>query len=315
MARARARRFGALSLVASVALAALAACGGDRETTATATALDDEAVTIGSFDFTESQVVAEIYGQALEAEGVPVVRAFDIGPRELVAPALQRGLIELVPEYAGTALQFVLLNSSGDVASQLDAAATHEALDAALQGTDVVPLEASPAMDNNTFVVTAETAARLDLETLSDLAPIAHELSFGGPPECENRPLCLAGLRDRYGIEFREVVSLDAGGALTLQALEGGYIDVALLFSTDPAIGDDGLVELRDDRRLQPAENVTPLVRTEVVDRWGDDVVATLDAVSARLTTDVLQRLNRQIADGSGLVAVAGTWLAQEGLR
>ena len=141
-------------------------------------------------------------------------------------------------------------------------------------------LAPSPAQDANTFVVTRETAEREHLRTLSDLAAVAPEMTFAGPPECPSRPFCLLGLERVYGLSFREVLALDAGGPLTHQAIASRDVDVALLFTTDPALIDGTLVELEDDRDLQPAENVTPLVRSDVVDHFGPDLVARMDTIS-----------------------------------
>jgi osmoprotectant transport system substrate-binding protein len=267
-------------------------------------------VTVASFDFAESRLLAEIYAGALERADLPVRRALGLGPRELVAPALVSGLVDVVPEYAGTAVQFMSL---GRAASEPDVATTHAALVDALEGTSAQALAPAPAQDANAFVVRRAVADRLNLETLSDLRGAARRLSFGGPPECATRPLCLDGLRDVYGIEFAEVVALDAGGPLTRQALATGIVDVALLFSTDPAIGDDELVELVDDRALQPAENVTPIVRRAAVDRFGPRLVDTLDAVSARLDTETLRQLNAR-ASRDSVRAIATQWLDDEQL-
>jgi osmoprotectant transport system substrate-binding protein len=274
--------------------------------------LGDDAITVGSFDFAESEVLAEIYGQALENGGFHVRRAFHLGPREFVAPALMRGLLELVPEYAGTALQFASL---GRQSSTADVRATRDDLVQTLANHHVTALEPSPAQDANTFVVTRATAARYGLRTLSDVAKIAPELTFGGPPECPSRPQCLAGLERVYKLKFKEFVRLDAGGPVTRQALKDGYVDVALLFTTDPAIERGGLVELTDDRGLQPAENVIPLVRTEIVEQFGPEMVKLIDAVSARLTTAVLGDLNAEVAGGKTEAAVAAGWLKVEDLR
>jgi osmoprotectant transport system substrate-binding protein len=274
--------------------------------------LGDDAITVGSFDFAESEVLAEIYGQALEKGGFHVRRAFHLGPREFVAPALTRGLLELVPEYAGTALQFASL---GRESSTADVRATRDDLVQTLAKDHVTALEPSPAQDANTFVVTRATAARYGLRTLSDVARVAPELIFGGPPECPSRPQCLAGLERVYKLKFKEFVRLDAGGPVTRQALKDGYVDVALLFTTDPSIDRGGLVELIDDRGLQPAENVIPLVRTEIVDRFGPEMVKLIDAVSARLTTAVLSDLNAEVASGKTEAAVAAGWLKVENLR
>jgi osmoprotectant transport system substrate-binding protein len=296
-----------------ITVGVLAGCGGADRATAppTPSAVDDDAITVASFDFAESRVLAELYAQALEARGLTVHRAIGIGPRELVGPALALGLVELVPEYAGTALGFLSL---GQVDATADAAATHQALVDTAASRHLAALAAAPAQNANTFVVTRETAARDHLQRVSDLAAVAPELTFGGPPECPTRPLCLQGLGSRYGVHFGDVIAIDeAGGPSTRAALEQGAIDVGLLFTTDPALQGGDLVALEDDRGLQPAENVTPLVRAEVLDRWGPEVSATLDALSARLTTDVLRRLDGAAASASP-ASVARDWLQQESL-
>ncbi len=286
------------------------ACGQDDRPASTPSALDDDAVTVGSFDFAESALLSELYAQALEGEGYAVERAGAVGPREIVAPALVRGLLELVPEYAGTALTFLSL---GDTSPTADAASTHEALSRSAAERGLVALAPSPAQDANAFVVTRATAERLGVEKLSDLAPLAGDLSFGGPPECATRPLCLEGLQDHYGIKFGTVLALDPAGPRTREALQDGAIDVALMFTTAATIDADDLVVLADDRQLQPAENVTPLVRQDVVDRWGQELVDTVDAVSERLTTDELRRLNALLDAGTPRT-VAAEWLREQGL-
>jgi osmoprotectant transport system substrate-binding protein len=291
------------------ALVVLGACAGGDEGSTPQTALADDAITVGSFDFQESVVLAELYSQALERAGYRVQRQFDLGPRELVGPALTAGLIELVPEYGGTALEFVSLGASRATS---DPSATHEGLTQALADTTVRALAAAPAQDANTFVVTADTAARLDLDEVSDLAAVADKLTFGGSDECATRRLCLIGLRDVYDVTFDQVVALDPGGPATRQALLGGQIDVGLLFTTDPAIGTEEFVELVDDRRLQPAENVTPLIRREVVERFGEDVVSVIDDVSRHLTTDAVRELNASASgepESGDPAAVAAAWL------
>ena len=297
--------------LSAASLLLLPACASDGDEVTESSALDDDAITVGSFDFQESVVLAEVYSQALERAGYTVQREFDLGPRELVGPALTAGLIEMVPEYAGTALEFVSLGASRATS---DAAATHEGLTKALSATAVRPLSAAPAENANTFVVTADTAARFDLDEVSDLAAVADKLTFGGSDECATRRLCLLGLRDVYDVTFEDVVALDPGGPATRQALQNGGIDVALLFTTDPAIEGEGLVELVDDRGLQPAENVTPLIRREVVERFGDDVVAVIDEVSHHLTTAAVRGLNAAAGEERGDPAtIAAEWLRSVG--
>jgi len=173
----------------------------------------------------------------------------------------------------------------------------------------------SAAQDANVIVVTAATAARYGLRSVADLARVAPRLVFGGPPECRERAYCLLGLKQVYGLRFRVFLPLDAGGPLTLQALEAGDIGVALLFSTDPAITADHLVVLADDRGLQPAENVVPLVRRDAVARYGPRLLAVLNTVSARLTTGSLRALDaRAQLPGKAPRLVAGSWLRTQGL-
>lgn len=290
---------------------AVAACSSGSGTDATVPVVRDSVV-VASFDFPESELLAEIYSQTLEADGVAVERSFNAGPRELVLPALVDGLVDFVPEYAGTALQFL---SAGRRTADADARATSDALRDAVDGLPVRALAPAPAQDANTFVVDRETAARYGLETLSDLRTVAGSLVFGGPPECPTRPFCLEGLDRVYGITFGEVVSLDTGGPLTHQALDLGGIDVALLFTTDPRLDGTGLVELTDDLGLQPAENITPLVHRDVVARLGDRLVAVVNSTSAHLTTAALRDLNEQVASGEDDIAmIAARWLDTEGL-
>jgi osmoprotectant transport system substrate-binding protein len=299
------RRTAAAIVVCALALAGCASAEPSRPLTA----LGDDAITVGSFDFPESVLLAEIYSQALEAAGFRIERAFGLGQRELVGPALRAGLIELVPEYAGSALGFASL---GAVDPSADVTSTHRSLTATAAENGLIALSSSPGQNANTFVVTRETARRYELAQLSDLSRVAGELVLGGPPECPARPLCLLGLQERYGLEFAEFVALDAGGPLTHQALRSGNADVALLFTTDPALGD--YTELTDDRRLQPAENVTPLLRSEVVEQWGTALIAVIDAVTGELSSEALRELNAADAEQPGAAdvpAIAATWLRE----
>jgi osmoprotectant transport system substrate-binding protein len=288
-----------------------AGCSGSDDLDSASDVLGDDTLTVAAFAFAESEVLAEVYAQALQQAGVDTEVAPGQGARELIQPALAGGLVELVPEYAGTAVDFLSL---GSVAPAADLAATRASLDDLLRGGPVMALASAPAQDTNVVVVTRETAGRLGLATISDLAAVADGLTFGGPPECPQRVFCLPGLEEAYDLRFERFVPLDAGGPLTHQALTGGHVDVGLLFSTDPGLAADDLVVLADDLGVQPAENVTPMVRREAVDRWGDTLTATVDAVSARLTTDTLVSLNAGTAAGLSPRDVAAEWLAAEGL-
>jgi osmoprotectant transport system substrate-binding protein len=295
-------------VVWSSTLLLLVACAGSEPPPDTS-ALGDDAVTIGSFDFPESALLAELYAQALEGHGIRVERRFGLGPRELVLPALQRGLIELVPEYVGSALAF--LGGSPSPATT----PTLLRLRGILAGRGLAALAPAPAQDQNGFVVTPTTAERLDVERLSDLGPHAQELTLGGPPECPTRALCLQGLEDTYGLRFGGFLALDAGGPLTLEALLSGVIDVGLMFTTDGTIERRGLILLADDLDLQPAENVTPILRNDVLRRFGPEIGSALDAVSAALDTQTLRGLNAAVDAGEPVDAVARRWLDDHGLR
>ncbi len=284
-----------------------AACASAAGRTAERSALGDGAITVASFDFPESEVLAELYAQVLEGHGFRVDRQLDLGPRELVDPALQRGLVELVPEYAGSAAEFFGATASSDPV------ATHDQLVAALGPRGLSALDASPAQDRNVFVVTTATANRLHLQTLSDLRQYANGLTFGGPPECPQRELCLLGLRRIYGLTFQAFAPLDAGGPLTLQALLEGRVNVGLLFSSDPQLDTGELVELRDDRHLQPAENVTPVIVRTTLERFGPPLADALAAVSAVLRTSDLRAMNASLAAGRSPSAVAHAWLVAHG--
>ncbi len=269
-------------------------------------------ITVGSFDFPESALLAHLYAGALSARGYPVRVLPDLGSRELVEPALMTGLVQLVPEYTGSALEFVSL---GRAHATADVAATAAALAEWMAARGIVTARPAAAQDANAIVVTGATASRYRLHTISDLARAAPGLVFGGPPECPERPDCLPGLRRTYGLRFLAFAALDAGGPLTRQALEGGDIGAALLFTTDPAIRARHLVELADNRDLQSAENVIPVLRRATAGRYGPGLLAALDAVSARLSTDALMSLDAQVElNGRSPRTVARTWLREQGL-
>jgi osmoprotectant transport system substrate-binding protein len=295
-------------LVAVVALLA-SGCGGEAATVGPDDVLGDDAVTIGSFNFSESVLLGELYAQALEAGGIRVDRQLALGPRELVTPALERGLVELVPEYEGSLLGFLAGEMPTSTASD-----TAERLRETLGGRGLVPLESSLAQNQNGFAVTEPFAQALDIRALSDLEGQVG-LTLGGPPECQVRYLCERGLRERYGIEFESFVPLDEGGPLTADALARGVVDVALVFTTSPEIVRHRFVVLTDDRHLQPPEYVTPIVRADTLERFGPELQEWLDAVSTALSTQELRAMNVQVElYGRTPAEVVREWLHSEGL-
>ena len=269
-----------------------------------------EPIVVGSTNFSEQLIVAEMYRGALEAAGIPVAKPkYNLGSREIVEPALEEGEIHLYPEYVGTALEY-LNGGAGEATADTDETLAKLADAFADKGISV--LEPAEAQDKNAIVVTAATAQEHSLTAVSDLEGPDADLVFGGPPECPERPLCLQGLEDVYGLSFADFRSLDAGGPLTVAALEDGEIDVALMFTTQGIIAEKGWVSLEDDMNLQPAENIVPAIRTDVLT---PEIEQTLNAVSAQLTTEEMTELNRRVdVDQEDPEDVAQEWLADKGL-
>jgi osmoprotectant transport system substrate-binding protein len=308
----RLARLAAPAHVALVALLVLvAACQSS------ASASGKPPIRIGSTNFTEQTILAELYAQVLEANGYRVERRLNLGPREIVEPALESSQIDFYPDYMATLLAFVGKGSGGarGPAASSDPAATLGTLQSVLQPKGVTTLDYAPAVDTNGYVVTKATADKYHATKLSDLAPVASQLVLGGPPECPERPFCQPGLRDTYGLNFKDFKPLDAGGPLTVAALEGNQVDVGVIFTTDAVIAARGFVLLADDKRLQLADNVVPLVRADYLSKAPADFKTQVNAVSAKLTTEELTGLNKAVSvDRKEPRDVAATWLHDKGL-
>ena len=306
------RRFRSTALGAALLAVALlaAACGEDGSGGGGGGGGGEDrgTLTVGGVAFAENQIVAEMYAQVLEYAGYTVERQTGLESREVLQPAIEAGDVDIAPEYLSSLLLFL----DPDATASGDHEEAHSSLAPLLDERGQTLLESSEANDTNAFVVTQETAEANDLTTVSDLAPVAGELTLGGPPECPERPFCIPGLRDSYGIEFGEFVPLDVGGPMTVEALENGDIDVGLLFSTSSVIGANGWVLLEDDQQLQNAENITPVVRTEVLN---DEIAGLLNDVSATLTTENITELNGRVEiDEKDPADVAADHLSEEGL-
>ena len=275
-------------------------------------------VTIGSEGFDESQLLAEIYAQALEAQGYTVKRQ-DFASRVLALPALDSGDINLLPEYIGSLLRELNTmpggNANGTATGDTDETLAN--LAAALAARDQTVLDAAPAQDGDGFVVRKETAVEFSLVTMSDLADVAGQLTWGLPLDCSTNPSCGPGLKDVYGIDIAtlQVENLGACSGEMATALNDGGIGVAELCTTQADIGRYNFVLLQDDKKLIPAQNVAPVVRNDLLEAAPDDFEATLNAVSAKLTTAELTKLNvRFSVNQESIEDVASQWLADQGL-
>jgi osmoprotectant transport system substrate-binding protein len=273
-------------------------------------------VKVGSFNFDESEILQELYAQILETNGYTIERHSRLGNREIVEPALESGQIDLVPEYLATVEAFIAGKNNTPSKATSDPAATQTALQALLTPKNLTVLDFAQAVDTNGFVVTKATADKYKLAKMSDLQPVASQLVLGGPPECPQRPFCLLGLQNTYGLQFKDFKPLDAGGPLTVTALTSDppQIDVGLLFTTDPNITVKNLVLLDDDKHLQLADNVAPIVRNAILTA-APDAKTLLNSVTAKLTTADLTAMNNDVGNNhKDASAVAKAYLQSKGL-
>lgn len=299
----RNRAFGAILVVTALILAA---CGGGDEGSGEDVA-DGPTVTVASFNFNESVILAEIYAQAMEAEGIPVERNLNLGSRELIFPEIEAGDIDFIPEYLGSALTVGFGEEAPDTT-----AAGLTALSDEFEALDMEVLDAAPGQDKNVFVVTQEFADENNLTEVSDLAGLG-DITLGGPPECEDRQTCYAGLVDVYGLDNLAFESIQEGAA-RVAALESGEIDVTLLFSTQPIITQSGFVALDENQGLIAPENIVPVISFEVVDAYGDDLVDLINDISSNITTETLLDLNGRVEiDNQDPEEVAEAWLTENG--
>lgn len=289
--------------------AALTACGSSNPLGGGEISGDLKTLTVGSADFPESKIIAEIYAQALEANGFTISRQFGIGSRETYIPALQDFSINLVPEYTGNLLKYFDPENTAATPEAVEVA-LHRALPGALS-----MLTPSPAEDVDTVAVSAETAQRWNLKTIADLAARSPEVKFGAPSEFLSRPEGLPGLEKNYGLVIAPenfIAISDGGGPATVRALTDGTVTAADIFSTSPAIPLNNLVVLEDPKNNFPAANVVPVVSSQ---KMSDELKIILDAVSAKLTTQDLIDLNTAVEGNQGVDPdeAAQKWVQENG--
>ncbi|MCV7331625.1 ABC transporter substrate-binding protein [Mycobacterium cookii] len=269
------------------------ACGSSNPLGGVSTNVNS--IVVGSAGFPESKILAEIYAQALQANGFNVGRQMGIGSRETYIPALKDHSIDLVPEYIGNLLSYLEPNSTVTMLDDIELELFRR-----LPG-DLSILTPSPACNTDTVTVTADTAARWNLKAIGDLAPHSPEVRFAAPSDFQVRPEGLIGLRQRYGLDIAPgnfVAISDDGGAVTVRTLTEGKVNAANIFSTSPAILQHRLVALEDPAHNFPAGNIVPLVNSQ---KKSDRLKDVLDAVSAKLTSRALADLNASVAGNSGI--------------
>lgn len=294
--------------LAAAGLLTLSACGGgDPLAEDDQTAQGDGSVTVGSADFPESQIIAELYAGVLQDAGIEVSTEPGIGAREAYIGAVEDGSIDLVPDYTGNLLLYMDSESSAASAEEI----MGELPDALPEGLTV--LEPSEAENKDAMVVTQETADEYSLSSISDMTAVCDQLVIAGPPEFQERAYGLPGLEDNYDCVPQSFEPInDGGGSLTVNALTDGDVDVADIFTTTPAIQEQDLVVLEDPENNFIAQQVIPLA---AADRLPDGAEEALNELSAMLTTEDLIELNQAVS-GDGAVSpqqAAQDWLSENG--
>ena len=302
-------RAGATIAAGMAGVLLLAACGGgaDPLSNAPADSAPADVVRVGSEQFPENQLLGEIYAQALEGAGVQVERQFAIGAREVYYPALLDGSIDVVPDYNGNLLRYVVPEATESSPEDV-----YAALEAALP-PELRLLEQAEAENKDAFTVTRAFAEANDLTSIEDVVPLCPTITFGGPAQFAERSYGIEGMRTNYGCEFAAFQPLDTGGPLTVAALRDGTIQGADLFTTDPALPANDFVTLEDPRNNFPAQNIVPLINAAKVT---PEVEQALNGVSAALSLQDLVDLNLDLVAEPRRpdAEIARDWLAEKGL-
>lgn len=302
------KRMTSVLALTTAAILGLSACGGGSDPlssdspTGTGSASGGDIV-VGSADFPESVLLAEIYAGALKAKGVNATTKPRIGSREIYLKALEDGSVQVVPEYTG-ALGFYYDKGFAETDPEQVYTKVQGLLPAGF-----TMLEKSAAEDNDSIVVTKETADAKKLTTIDDLKAVAGEMSLGAPPEFQTRPQGVPGLAKTYGVTFGTFRPLT--GQALVQALKNGQVDAANIFTTDPSIAENGFVSLEDSKKMFGSQNIVPLVAKDKADQ----VAPALNAVSKALTTEVVSGLLKQtVTDKKDAKDVAAEFLKANNL-
>jgi len=286
---------------------ASAASGSSGSASGSSSAPAGGPIVIGSANFLEAELLADVYAAALKAKGVDASTHLDIGSREVYLKAMQEGSINLLPEYTGGLLAYYDKDSTATSPDDV-----YNALVKALPNSLTV-LDRSSATDQDSITVTKATADQYHLTSIGDLAPVAGKMTLGGSSEFQTRPYGPQGLKDVYGVVFKDFKVLgDSGGPLTVKALKTGLVQATDIFTTNPAIAENDFVVLKDDKNMFQAQNVVPLIAKSVATPTVTDA---LNAVSAKLTTEALTQMQKTVSDTKADPAdVAAKWVSDNGL-
>jgi len=293
--------------IATASAIALAGCATSDPTATDPSESTGDTIVVGSFAYPESEILGEIYAQALENAGLTVERSFNLGPRQTTIPALEDGSIDLMPEYNGNLLFFYDTESAARSTDEVDA----ELAEKVPEGFQV--LDSSPAEDQDAYVVTQKLADAEGLATIGDLTKI-EPFSLGANPQFGELGYGIPGLKSVYGVKDVKFVSIeDFGGPDTVKALVDDAVQVADIYTTSPDLVKENLLVLEDPENLIAAQNIIPLLNT---DSYSDELATALNAVSAALTTDDLIALRDRVeGDEKAQAATAATdWLTEAGL-
>jgi glycine betaine/choline ABC-type transport system substrate-binding protein len=318
------------TLVVIVASLAFSACGSsdDDKTTSSAAgtgsstsaaqsgtiannpANASKTVTIGSKNFTEEFILGQIYAQALKAAGYKVKTQLNLGSEQIALKAVKSGQVDAYPEYTGTALTSFFKRKATDVPH--DEQKAYDEAKAEFAKVNLTALPPTPFTDSNGVGMAKAKAEKLGIKTISDLKDKASQLSFYGTPECPQRPDCLLGLKQVYGLKFKKVVAIDPG--LRHKVLDSGQADVSIVYTTDGQIAQGKETLLEDDQHMFPPYNVTLVFKADALSALGPDATKTIELVQKGLTTEAMQELNSRVdIDKQTPAAVAKAYLTESG--
>lgn len=299
-------RAGVAAAMAVGVVAALAGCASsDPLDSGSSGSSDSKTIVVGSQQYYSNEIIAELYAQVLEKDGFDVERNFNIGQREVYIPQLEKGAIDVMPEYSGNLLQYFDKESDAKTADQID-----DGLDEALpKGLRV--LDEAAATDQDSYTVTKKFSEDNDVTSLADLKNVDEKLTVGANSENQTRPYGPKGLESVYGVDVDFKAIEDGGGALTVKALKDGTVQLADIYTADPSIKANGFVTLEDPENLILPQNVVPVVSDKVDEKAADAI----DAVNEKLSTEALIELNtKSTADKEKASTIAEDWLKAEGL-